>query len=200
MKHQIIAIHGGSPFDSYEEYLAHLRDRKIDWKQLKTKIWRENISSKLGKNFEVIEPKMPNKNNAKYLEWKIWFKKLIPFFDSEVVLIGHSLGGIFLAKYLAENKFPKKICGLFLVAAPFDSEVCKDTLGDFTLPPSLNKLTKQVDSIFLYQSKDDPIVPFADYAKYQKQLTAATPRIFTNRGHFSQEQLPEIVKDIRSLF
>ncbi len=56
---------------------------------------------------------MPNALNAKYLEWKILLGRLAPCFNKEAAFIGHSLGGIFLAGYLAENEFPKKILAFF---------------------------------------------------------------------------------------
>ncbi|MEK7478070.1 MAG: alpha/beta hydrolase [Patescibacteria group bacterium] len=200
MKQQIIVIHGGDTFDSAKKYLAYLKEKKVDWEQMKAKKWKEDLSQKLGRNFEVIAPKMPNSNNSKYLEWKIWFEKLIPFFHKEVILLGHSLGGIFLAKYLSANKFSKKIRGVFLVAPPFDAKNSDYSLADFTLPKKLTKLAKQGGQIFLYHSQDDPVVSFVDLAKYQKQLPSAKVRIFTNRQHFNQDKFPEIVRDIKNLF
>jgi hypothetical protein len=57
---------------------------------------------------------MPNPMNARYNEWKILFKKIVLLLDDNVILIGHSLGAIFLVKYLSENKFPKKNSGNFI--------------------------------------------------------------------------------------
>lgn len=66
---------------------------------------------------------MPNKNLANYAIWKMWFEKHIPFLDPEkLVIIGHSLGGMFLTKQLAENEFPIQISQLHLVAPVFDAE------------------------------------------------------------------------------
>jgi hypothetical protein len=195
MKQQIILIHGGDSFKTYKDYLNFLKSSQFDLKSLKKKRkdWKDNLSQKLGKDFEIIYPVMPNKRNAKYLEWKIWFEKLIPYIKSEVILIGHSLGGIFLAKYLSENKFPKKIKAVFLIAAPY----CN--VPNFKLPKNLNKLEKQSEKIFIYYSKDDPLVPLADFKKYQKELKNATIRFFTNRGHFNQSQLPGLIRDIKNL-
>lgn len=200
MKHQIIVIHGGDTFDTYKEYLAYLKAKKIDWEGMKTKKWKETLFQKLGKSFEVVTPKMPNFQNAKYLEWEIWFKKLTPFFAKEVVLLGHSLGGIFLTKYLSENKFPKKIRGVFLIAAPFEDKGSDYSLVDFILPKNLTKLTKQCNQIFLYHSQDDPVVPFAHLEKYKTLLSKAKIKIFTNRQHFNQNKFPEIVRDIKNLY
>jgi hypothetical protein len=172
----------------------------LDFKRSITKGWKESLGEKLGKNFEVILPRMPNSLNAKYLEWKIWFEKMIPFFNKEVVLGGHSLGGIFLVKYLSENKFPKKILGTFLVAAPFDEKDADYTLADFKLPKDLSRLEKQGGKLFFYQSQDDSIVPFKDFGKYKKALPGANFREFKNRDHFGQATFPELVRDIKKLF
>jgi predicted alpha/beta hydrolase family esterase len=141
----------------------------------------------------VLAPDMPNKTNAKYAEWKIWFQKFISHIKPGVVLIGHSLGGLFLAKFLAVTKFPKKIRATFLVAPPYGE-------GDFSLPKKLQRFAAQAGKIFLYQSKDDRVVPFVNFFKYQKALPGAAGRIFTNRGHFRQPRFPELVRDIKKAF
>jgi predicted alpha/beta hydrolase family esterase len=200
MKKQVVVIHGGDTFDTYKEYISFLRSCKIDFKRLKKRGWKEGLGEKLGRRLEVIAPRMPNKINAKYFEWKIWFKKFLPYVRNGVVLVGHSLGGIFLAKYLSENKFPKKIKGVFLVAAPYGDRDSGKPLSDFALPKNPGKFERQGGQVFLYHSKDDPIVPFADLDKYKKALPRAQAAVFKNRGHFGQEKFPEIVKDIKNLF
>jgi len=201
MKKQIIIIHGGDTFKTYKDWFSYLKVKKLDFERIKNSRgdWKENLQEKLGGGFELIFPQMPNKQNAKYVEWKIWFETMIPYLSPKVMFIGHSLGGIFLAKYLAENKFPKRILATFLVAAPYDDKDSDYSLADFKLPKSLSRFEKQAGKIFIYQSKDDPDVPFTDFKKYQEKLKSAVGRIFTNRGHFNQEKLPELIRDIKSL-
>ena len=140
---------------------------------------------------------MPNSKNARYPEWKIWFEKTFHLLSEEVVLIGHSLGGIFLAKYLSENSFPKSISQLHLVAAPYDTEVIKDSLADFALNNTVEKVSEKVKNIFLYQSKDDTAVAYEDVLKYKKDLHEAELIEFENRGHFTQEDFPELIERIK---
>jgi len=142
---------------------------------------------------------MPNPMNAKYNEWETMFNKLIPFLDETIILVGHSLGGIFLAKYLSENDFPKKILATFLVSAPHNDKNTEYSLVDFNLSRSLEKFQQQGGRIFLYHSKNDPIVPFADFEKYRNDLPEARTIIFEDRGHFDQTEFPELVKDIKDL-
>jgi len=104
-----------------------------------------------------------------------------------------------LAKYLSENKFPKKILATFLVSPPYDNKGMNESLGDFVLPKSLDRLNKQGGKIFIYQSKDDPVVPYSHLGKYKKALPNAIIREFKKRGHFDQPKFPELIKDIKSL-
>lgn len=201
MKKQVIIIHGGDTFQTYEEWFSYLQNKEFNFERFSRDIkgWKDNLRKELGDEYEVIMPEMPNKQNAKYAEWKIWFEKLFPFLNPEVILIGHSLGGIFLAKYVSENDFPKKIVATFLVAACFDDKVSGYPLGDFSLDSDLSNFEKRGGNIFLYHSKDDPVVPFADVKEYKNALPGATERIFDNRGHFHQGELPEIIDEIKSI-
>jgi len=196
---QVIIIHGGDTFETYDEYLSFLKNFEVDISYFKKKGWKNSFQEKVGNDFEVIAPKMPNKENAKYLEWKIWFEKILPQLNNELILIGHSLGGIFLAKYLSENKLSKKVVATLLVAAPFDSSDAEYTLADFVLPDDLTLFEEQGGSIILYHSKDDPVVPFVDLNKYIAKLKAARAVVFEDRGHFNQENFPEIVLDIKNI-
>jgi len=197
MKQQIVIIGGGGSFRTYKEYINYLKHKKLALKELRiTKGWKDNLDKDLGKNFEVIKLKMPNATSAKYIEWKIIFKKLIPLLKNNVILLGHSLGAIFLAKYLSENKFPKKIKATILVSAPFDD----GTVNNFKLPNNLDKFKKQGGKIFLYHSKDDKVVPSEDLKKYKNKLTTAKIVAFKNRGHFEQSRFYELIKNIKSLY
>ncbi len=197
-KQQIILIHGGTTFDTYEEYIEYLKSCTLSLDKIDFKDWKDNLQLELPE-YEVIYPKMPNAKNARYKEWKIWFEKLIPLIDENIILVGHSLGGIFLAKYLSENTFPKTIKQLHLVAPPYDTEACKDSLVDFALNNTVEDLTSIAERLFLYHSTDDTAVPFADAEKYVRDLPLATFTVFENRGHFTQEVFPELIQNIQSI-
>jgi predicted alpha/beta hydrolase family esterase len=136
---------------------------------------------------------MPNAQDARYLEWKIWFEKIIPILNKEVILIGHSLGGIFIVKYLSENKFSKKIKTTLLVGTPYNTPT-RHPLVDFVITNPLDNFIKQAGKIVMYHSKDDQIVPFSNLEYYRKEIPNADFRIFKNRGHFNTESFPELVK------
>ncbi len=198
MKKQVIVIHGGDTFETYEIYLDFLRKYEIDINRYKSgkDDWKPWLRDNLGNDYEVIIPIMPNKTNAQFEEWKLWFNKLIPFLNDEVILVGHSLGGAFLAKYLSENLFPKKVSGVFLVGAVYNKDTDGYPLASFSLPKHLDL---QTENIYLYHSKDDPVVPFSDLDEYRKNLPASQIKILENRGHLNQYEFPELLADIIKL-
>ncbi len=198
MKKQVVIISGGDTFETYEEYMDFLRDFEIDIERYKSdkSDWKPWLRKALGEDYEVILPIMPNRSNAQFNEWKIWFEKLIPFLRDGVVLIGHSLGGIFLSKYLSENQFPKKIKAVFLVSAVYDKDEEGYGAASFSLPDQLNL---QTDKIYLYHSKDDQVVSFSALEQYKKALPKAQTRIFKDKGHFNQSEFPELAQDIKVL-
>jgi len=177
--------------------MAYLRSLRLDLDRYRGTGWKDSLSDRLGQGFEVFLLRMPNPTNARYNEWKISFDKVARLLRNNVILTGHSLGGVFLAKYLSENKFPKKILASVLIAAPYDQKDIEEFLGDFVISNNLEKFRKQGGRIFLFHSKDDPIVPFVNLAKYQKALPEAVVRVFKNREHFGQTEFPELVKEIK---
>jgi len=201
MKQQVIFIHGGGAFSNYDSFLECLKTEIIDPFEVHTKRWHHKLAVSLGEEYEVFLPQMPNSKNAKYLEWKIWFEKYIPFLRDGVVLIGHSQGGYFLAKYLTENTFPLLIKALYLVSAPFEpDDFGGEDGGDFRFDTAqLSKLEVAISHIIVFHSTDDYVVPYTHAQKYKELLPQAQLRTFEDRVHFWQEEFPEIVDDITGL-
>lgn len=198
MKKHILVIHGGTTFEDQDSFLSWIEGLDVKLDNLKlSNDWKANLQEDLGDDYEVLNPKMPNKQNADYKEWKTWFEKIIPLLSEEVVLIGHSLGGLFLAKYLSENNFSKKIESLILVAAVFDADY-GESLVSFSFSKSLEGVSNQSGNIYLIHSKDDPVVPIEQLDKYKESLPNAKKLIFEDRQHFNQEHFPEIIDFIKN--
>ena len=201
MKQQIILIHGGESWKTHEEYIDYLKKSPVDLESLRLerKGWKDNLAEHLGADFDVIFPEMPCWMNSKYAEWKIWFEKIAALIDDGAILVGHSLGGIFLAEYFAETNFTKKVKAIFLIAAPYASVASNKEMGDFMLPNDISKIQEQCPRVFIYQSKDDPVVPFADALHYAAALPKAKLIAFEQNGHFRQAEFPELVQQIKEL-
>lgn len=196
-KTQVFFIHGGMTFKNRKDYLGYLKNRPISLE--KKMYWSDDYLAKgLGNNFEIIRPRMPLQDNAKYEDWKIMFERYIPYLKDGVVLIGSSLGGVFLAKYLSENRFPRKILSTYLIGAPFDNTIeGEDLVGGFTLKSDLSKMEKNCQKIVLMFSLDDPVVPISHAEKYLKKLPHAKVIVFESKnGHFKISEFPEMVEMI----
>lgn len=197
---QVLVIHGGDTYQTYNAYFEYLKIHDLTLESLRAKDWKSMLGERLGADYEVIAPRMPNSLNAQYPEWKLWFEKVLILLDQQVVLVGHSLGGTFLAKYLSENKVKKEILATCLVAACYDDTGDREYLGEFLPPKDKSLLAKQGGKIFLYHSMDDTVVPFSSISDFKKDLPDAAIRTFTHHGHFNQEEFPELVADIKNVF
>lgn len=201
-KKQIFFIHGGNAYTRYEDFLTFLKTQTIEDPLGETvqKKWQPTLKEIFEETHEVYYPGMPNSKNAKYLEWKIWFERYQEFMRDEVILIGHSLGGYFLAKYLSEEIMPVSVKALYLLAAPFENDdFGGEDGGDFSFnPDDLRRLTEHVGAVYIFHSKDDPFVPYTHALKYKRALPQAELVSFENKGHFLLEEFPELVLYIQS--
>src|SRR6266496_6580913 len=102
MKQQILFIQGGGDgaYKVDQELVTFLR-------------------SALGSAYELRYPKMPHENDPNYELWKTRILKELATVEDAAILIGHSLGGSFLLKYISEEKIETTIAGIFLIAAPY---------------------------------------------------------------------------------
>ena len=166
------------------------------------KKWKNSLQEKLWENYQVAILDMPNKNIALYKEWKIQFEKIFSYLDWDQIIIAHSLGTIFILKYLTENKFPKRIKQLHLVSALIDNKDLppeESYLGDFVF--DIKRIPEIQDicaSIFLYHSKDDICVPFSQWERLYKILCSARFEVFKDRWHMNMPEFPELIQNIKS--
>jgi len=197
---QVVVINGGSDFRSYEEFISYIKSTPVDISEfLPQQVWRDRLPEELGDNYRIFIPEMPNRANAHFEEWKIWFEKMTQYLIDDVILIGHSLGALFLAKYLSENTFPHRIKATILISAPYDDEGLEPPLGDFAMDRPLDGLATQGGDIYLVHAEDDPIVPFAHAKKYLEQLPSAHLVDLKTGKHFIQPEFPELVELIKKI-
>jgi predicted alpha/beta hydrolase family esterase len=178
---QVLFVHGGGgeAFGADEALVRSLREA-------------------LGPDFRVEYPEMPDAHAPEFGRWRDRISHELSAFDGGVILVGHSLGGSILMKYLSEERVEKPIAGVFLIATPYwgtaDWEV-----AEFELRENFPAALPEDVPIFLYHSRDDEVVPFAHLALYAGRLPHATVREFEDRGHQLGEDLSEVAEDIARL-
>lgn len=196
---QIIVIHGGTTFQNYDMYLKSLSEKKVGIDRfIYQPKWKELLQDNLGSEYQVLLPSMPNSTNARYTEWKLWFDHISSLFSDNCILIGHSLGAVFLAKYLSENSLSFKVKATILIAAPYDDESAED-LTDFKIVKLSERLTEQAGRLVFFNGTDDPVISRLDLSKYQDQLPAAEFKILPAPDHFVRADFPELTSLLKNI-
>ena len=148
--------------------------------------------TELSDTHEFFLPAMPCKENADYTAWSIWFEKFLPYLHDGVVLIGHSLGGGFLLRYLTENKLSIIVTQLHLVAP------CVYEVPGFNIDLTTWKgFASDVTETHLWHSSDDTIVPIAQSERFAAVYPPAQLHQFSDRFHFLTETFPELLAEIQ---
>lgn len=188
-KPQVIFIHGGDAFRDPEKLYAMLRGRTFNPYEAKKK-WQELLFANLADTHECHRLSMPNSFWADYEAWKIWFEKMVPYLRDGVVLVGHSLGGSFLFRYLTENKLPVTVGQVHLVAPVIlPTEDCEGFYIDIE---NWAGFASAVTAVHLWHSEDDFVVPIIHSETVVHLYPTATFHRFADRFHFIGETFPEI--------
>jgi predicted alpha/beta hydrolase family esterase len=189
---QILFIHGGDSYTSYDEYRENLMSLQMDYERLKyIKGWRSWVAEQLPDD-DVLTPSFPNSSSAQYDEWVIYFEKILPFLHDGYSLVGHSLGGMFLAKYLHTHVLPVKARRIVLIA-PRYGESDHDTSGSFLVESALG-VERSAEQVHLFHSKDDKVVEFESLARFATDIPSAITHTFDDRGHFKGPTFPELLE------
>lgn len=194
---QVVVIHGGTTFSTYEKYLTHLSTATVRVERMRYQPkWKERLQQHLGNNYDVLLPSMPNKTNAVYDEWKIYFDRVVSVLSDNCVLVGHSLGAVFLVKYLSENQVPIRIAATILIGAPFSDERAED-LTNFAISTITNLFADQAGNVTFFVGTDDPVIDMVEYERYKTTLPHVQYRLLSAPDHFVREELPELIETIR---
>lgn len=197
---QIIMLGGGGSYDTREDFLEDLRKREVD--NTKYKRWKDWIAWSLEDKYEFISPDFPCRDNADFEAWKIWFEKYFPLFRNNLIIVAHSLGTIFIIKYLLENKFDFRISELHLVAPiisnDFQPETDIESTSTFTFDfKKVSELEGKVEKIVLWHSEDDNICDIKNSNYLKEQLPGSLFNKFVDRGHFLQSTFVELFDHLR---
>lgn len=181
MKKHVLFIHGGG-YDGYKE------DEKLV----------TSLQTLLGDTYHVEYPRMPSDESLPDFGWLQKIENEYADIKNQAILVGHSLGGSMLLKYLSEKESKKGIAGIFLISTPFWSGD-EDWKRGLKLQEGFpDRLPKNIP-IFLYHCRDDQEVPFEHLARYAQSLPNATIRELASGGHQLNNDLSIVSNDIKSL-
>ncbi len=132
MKKHVLFIHGGGQ-GAYE----------VD------RLLATSLQDALGSTYVVHYPRMPSEESATYADWKAQIAAELANLDDEVILVGHSVGGSVLLKYLSEEQVENSIAGLFLIAAPSFGGDAEWRYDELTLPEDVAAKIPSIANLFL---------------------------------------------------
>ena len=156
------------------------------------------LAAELGPRFDVRAPEMPGADtDPRFGPWRNRIVDELGTMASEPVLVGHSLGGSVLLKYLADDTSAAHPRAIFVVEAPWWGAEGWD-YAEFALPTEFASRLPKVP-VFLYHSVADPEVPISHLEIYASQLPAAKVRRLPGDDHSYVGGLPELVADIRAV-
>lgn len=163
-----------------------------------TKGWKDWLQFMIELEHDVImqRPYFPHAHALlmKYDEWeKVMDKQDI---NEDTVLIGHSAGGGFVLKYLSMHP-ELKVRQVILVAPWIDVE--KFQPFDFYKGLELNNdiVAQSKQGIDLMISDGDMPHIISSFDKITKNIPDIHVHKFTGRGHFTGDELPEIMSIIK---
>ncbi len=149
--------------------------------------------------FEIIEPFFPLKHQISLENWTEELDKFQKYFNDKTCFLCHSLGCVFIIKYLFKRKI-KAHAIISIAGADFDE---KNSLGekypqlyDFKeLEEEYEYAKNNVKYFFNIYSDDDNVLTQDSLISYTKK-TGATGIIIKGRGHFGRSSgvrdIPEI--------
>ena len=155
-----------------------------------------SLRDALGPSYEVRYPRMPLEEGAQYSDWTARIAAALPPRGDKVVLVGHSVGGSVLPRYLCEKPVEASVTGLFVIAAPFWGADDFWDWDEARLPADAAERLAGVPRIFLYHSRDDEVVPFSHLALYSARLPLATIHPIDIGGHQLDNDLAAVAHDI----
>jgi len=149
-------------------------------------IWLADKLSAAGN--QVLIEDFPSPSEPLQEDWVNKLKMIIIKDDLELNMIGHSLGGLAILKYLEIENVKAKVA---LVGTPFE-DVGKPLILDFMAPFDWRVVKSRVSEVGYFYSKDDPHVPFDHMEKFNKELPGSL-FAFEDKGHFGQANFEELL-------
>lgn len=163
--------------------------------------WLKSELDKIG--VEVLVPEMPNSMHPDQNDWVAYLSEVVGVPDEQVFLVGHSLGGITILKYLETLTGKQRVGGVMLAAA-FPEAIGLDELKSFfTLAVDYEKVRSVISGdIFAFQSDDDKYVPLRNGELLRDNLRAEVS-VIHHGGHLNADagyqQFPELLTQLKKM-
>jgi predicted alpha/beta hydrolase family esterase len=158
------------------------------------------LQEQLGPDYEVIYPRISGLEELKaYAQTKSELARELGTLADDALVVGHSLGGAALLKFLSEEKPERRIAGLFLAATPYFGRDGGWGNDDLAFESGFGSQLPEGTRVFLYHSRDDEGVPFDHLRRNAENLPNAAVREIGKGGHQFADGIPELIQDLKSV-
>lgn len=151
-----------------------------------------SLQRELGQDYEVRFPTMPDEGNPSYEKWQSTLERELQALSRGAVVVGHSVGGTFVTKLLAESAPVQGLSAIVLIAPPF--------VGDGGWPSDELELPADLGArlpagVHIFHGTDDDVVPVAHADLYARAVPHARVHRLQGRDH----QLNDDLKDVAAI-
>ncbi len=150
--------------------------------------WFPWLKKELGKlGHEIFIPKFPTPDNQTLENWEKVFQEYKKYLDENSIVIGHSLGVVFLLRVLERESKPIKAA--FFVSGFTDllNNPTFDEINQTFIEKNFNwlKIKNNCNKFYVFHSDNDPYVPLSQAKKLSKKLDTNL-NLVKNAGHFNK--------------
>lgn len=163
------------------------------WRANPQAIWFPYVKENLERSgYSVFVPELPGGHLPKLDEW-LEIIKSYPI-NENWVLVGHSLGGVAILRYLQEIDF--KVSQAIIVASPYNAMDFEGLDSFFDKPFDWEAIKNHAERIDLVYENEDPVVPL-DHGQWFAKNLQAPLHIIDGCMHTCVNELPILLEIIK---
>ena len=164
-----------------------------------TPTWYKWLKNELEpKGWYVMIPQLPSPAEPKVEEWSAAIERELGGDFNDVVIVGHSLGGLATLHALAAHPHDELAKAVILVAAPV-RDVGRPRILPFMAPLEWEVIKKRTAHVLGFYSDDDPYVPLDHGEEFHRILGGSFVQ-FHGKRHFQDQNIfPELLTTIKKL-
>lgn len=167
--------------------------------------WLDEVMT--GRGLRVLRPEFPGNSLQTFDSWMRVMDEHGKKIGDNTIIVGHSLGGIFLARWLETHKVGAAV----FVAAPYKEEPelwasvpskPNETSGFFAKMPDWEKIRRNAKMFSLFYGDNDLLIPTGHAETYSRELGCSIIWIY-NGGHLDEHsgytEFPLLVENIKQI-
>jgi predicted alpha/beta hydrolase family esterase len=154
------------------------------------------------KGLEVFVPHFPTPEGQSFEAWVEVLKPYLDKINSQTIMVGHSLGGEFLLKFLETFDYKIKVAGFVATPIGVRPILNYDRDAEFVHGFKFNweKIKPKAQNFIVYHSDNDPYVGLGNGQELAKNL-GTNLSFIPNAGHFNKAsgytEFPDLLNNIK---